>query len=322
MSSLENGVAVWLALPLAAGLGLACGCSNDSTERLSSANGNEAIRHGVGTPAPDAGREASGGACNSPPPGLELSGPVVGPTNEYVELCRAGGCAAHNGNFFDTSQVALDYGDFPFRSPSSGNPVGEFFFAVVAPGHENAIFDGAEGNLSDRTPSTVPNDHGGGDSVGDRTIFIAPDQVPVFFPTSHGTHRISFPPSQFMAILLAPFDTTPDGRYLLAVCPTSAASRCDCYFEPFFVEPAADAGAPRVDAGAGGTAGTGGAGGAANGAGGSGGAVGGAGGAANAPCLPDAGNPSPPAEPDGGKPHDAGAPKVDADTVSDACTSP
>jgi hypothetical protein len=239
-----------------------------------------------------------------------LTGPVVGPTNEYVELCRTGACGAHGGKFFDISQVVLDYGDFPFRTPSPGNslgnPVGEFFFAVLAPGHENAIFDGAEGNLSDRAASAVSNDRGGGDTEGDRTIFIAPDQSPLFFPTSHGTHRISFPPSQFMGILLAPFDTTPDGHYLLAVCPTSATSRCDCYFESFFVEPAADAGAPHLDAGAGGAAGTGGAPGADTGAGG------------GAPSLPDAGNP---AAHDAGKRHDAGSPQADAG-ADGACALP
>ena len=43
---------------------------------------------------------------------------------------------------------------------------------------------------------------------------------------SHGTHADSFLDSQFMTIALSPFDTTPDGRYVLAICPTGASSRC------------------------------------------------------------------------------------------------
>jgi hypothetical protein len=47
-----------------------------------------------------------------------------------------------------------------------------------------------------------------------------------------------------MVINLGPFDTTPENRYVLAICPTTAMSRCDCAFERFQLVPLAkDAGA-------------------------------------------------------------------------------
>jgi hypothetical protein len=273
------------AFPLLTSALLVAGCSsNPERSPLASKDGNAAIhlgrtKHPEG-PAHDAGADGAAKQCPGPAPGSVNLGPIVVPTAEYVALCRAGGCAGHNGAFFDISQVGLDYGDFPFRSPEFERPVGEFFYAVVAPGYEAAGFrDGALGNLSDRTPSTAPGDLGNGDTVGDRTITNAapvPGQptTPAFFPESHGTHAVSFPDSGFMVILLAPFNLTTDGRYVLAVCPKSATSRCDCVFEPFFVEPAkADGGA-----GVGGPTGVGGAGpgGAGAGGAGAGGAAGGA----------------------------------------------
>jgi hypothetical protein len=131
---------------------------------------------------------------------------------------------------------------------------GAFFYAVVAAGfEETGFFQGAPGNLSDDTPSAVEGDHGGGDTLVDRTIVVAGGQVPLLFPFSRGTHAFSFPPSQFMTIHLLPFDTTPDGQYVLVVCPTTATSRCDCAFDAFTIAH------PSTDAGAGGSPGTGGA---------------------------------------------------------------
>ena len=204
---------------------------------------------GEGTRPNDAGPEASTGACSDPTLGVVGPYPdMVEGTAAFVQLCQSGGCGGLPGAswFFNPSQAALDYGDFPFRS-DNGQPVGDYFFAVVAPGYEESGFlDGAPGNLSDTSSSEVAGDRGSGDTRADRTITISEDQSPALFPTTHGSHAFSFPPSQFMAIALAPFDVTPDGRYELAVCPTSATSRCDCAFAAFGVVPAAaDAGGGR-----------------------------------------------------------------------------
>src|SRR6185436_15651340 len=112
-------------------------------------------------------------------------------------------------------------------------------------GHEaEGFLDGAVGNLSDATPSSVDGDHGSGDAVASRTLVVGGPFISLLFPTSHGTHSFSFPPSQFMTIHLGPFDTTPENQYVLAICPTTAMSRCDCAFERFHLDPlAVDAGA-------------------------------------------------------------------------------
>jgi hypothetical protein len=254
-------------MPWLAGMcALACfaftaGCVTDATppERGSgSTSGGESVAPAdAGAAMPD--DAADSGGC------LEQSrGGIVGPTASFVELCQSGGCSASGGQFFEPSQVALDYGDFPFRGPD-GRPVGSYFYAVIAPGYENGGFlDGAPGNLSDEVASSVVGDSGGGDTQADRTIVIAPDQSPAFFPTSHGSHAISFPPSQFMAISLVPFDTSPSHAYVLAICETNATRSCQCAFESFSViplpsgnadagaPPTVDAGAPAVDSGAGG----------------------------------------------------------------------
>jgi hypothetical protein len=193
---------------------------------------------------------------------------VVGP-REFVDLTGkvVNGCIAGNtllcssGNpaaFLDPSDVALDYANFPF----SRELPGQYFYAVVAAGYEDQGFlQGARGNLSDTEPSAVQGDLGSGDALADRTLVIAKDQIVVLFPSSHGTHEISFPPSQFVTIQLFPFDTTPEGKYVLAVCPTSATSRCDCAFGAFgVVHRPADAGLPGTG-GAGATGGAGGSGG-------------------------------------------------------------
>jgi hypothetical protein len=290
----------------AVGLLITAGCTNDTAPASpSSVRGKEAVELGTtDSSMNDAAAEASSGACNGPAPGSMNNGPIVGPTAGFVDFCAANGCNLTGVDFLDPSQAALDYGDFPFRV--NGRAAGTYFYAVVAPGFESGFADGATGNLSDAVPSTVAGDRGHGDTRADRTIFISVDQVFALAPTSHGTHATSSPPSQYMAISLVPFDTTPDGHYVLAVCPANATSRCDCVFEGFVVKPAADGGTARTDAGTGaggatgaGSASSGGVAGS-DGAGGYGGALvtpgaggapesgGGMAGASAAPCLPDA----------------------------------
>ena len=133
----------------------------------------------------------------------------------------------------DARCVGCPRRSFPFTLNGSPRP-GEYFFAVVAAGYEDrGFFQGAPGNLSDNVPSAVAGDLGHGDTLADRTITISVDQTIPRFPTTHGTHDGSFPPSQFMVIQLSPFDTTAQGTYVLALCPTSATSRCDCAFGGF-----------------------------------------------------------------------------------------
>jgi len=134
---------------------------------------------------------------------------MVSLTGTVVNRCLGGDtshCNVPVATFLDANDVALDYGNFPFSRVMAG----QFFYAVVARGFESDGFiQGATGNLSDDKPSAVAGDLGSGDTVSDRTIVVDPIQVVQLFPASHGTHAVSFPPSQFETIQLAPFDQTP-----------------------------------------------------------------------------------------------------------------
>ena len=58
--------------------------------------------------------------------------------------------------------MGLDYGDFPFSRDTSA----EYFFAVVASGHEGSGFlEGAVGNLSDAVASSWTATGGSGDTL-------------------------------------------------------------------------------------------------------------------------------------------------------------
>ncbi|HEX7670662.1 MAG TPA: hypothetical protein VF395_13805 [Polyangiaceae bacterium] len=187
-------------------------------------------------------------------------------TGTAVNGCMAGNtlpCSGGGSTFMDPADVGLDYGDFPFSREQSG----EYFFAVMASGYEGSGFlEGAVGNLSDAVPSSVEGDRGSGDTLAARTIVVSADQVVTRFPASSGSHKISVPPSGFVTIHLAPFDTTPAGSYTLAVCRMGATSRCDCAFDTFtVVHRPADAGtggSEAADASAGGAGGAASAGGA------------------------------------------------------------
>jgi hypothetical protein len=215
------------------------------------ARGGAEAQGGAG--APGAAEDAAI-ACAGPTP----IGPLVVLTAQTVQACEfhTPGCPGQEGRAPAPSELAFDYGDFPFIT--NGRPrTGEYFFAVVAAGSESAgFFQDAPGNLSDDAPSAVQGDLGSGDTLGDRTITVIADSVPFFAPAGHGTHKFSFPPSQFMVIDLTPFDTTAQGNYVFALCPTNATRRCECAFEAFTAAtPAADAGSGSGGSGAAGTPG-------------------------------------------------------------------
>jgi hypothetical protein len=202
--------------------------------------------------------DSGAGTCPNPLLGSPDQFGSTGPTDAYVVMCQTTHLCVGDlfTSFSDSSQVALDYGNFPSSFEMNGLVDGSYFYAVIEPGYENGGFlDGAPGNLSDTTASSAPGDRGSGDSVADRTI-VSDGQFPSRFPRLTGTHSTSFPPAQFVAIQLIPFDLTPNGQYELVVCPSAATARCDCAFGRFFVLPHdADAGNP---AGAGGSTATGG----------------------------------------------------------------
>ena len=248
-------------LPCAMGLSFLAACSSDGSSSNSTLAKQSKAGVGLGAhTAAAAGNatDAGTGLCSNPLLGSPDQFGSTGPTESYVSMCET--THACTGDLFtsfsDSSQVALDYGDFPSSFETNGLVDGSYFYAVIEPGYENGGFlDGAPGNLSDTTASSAPGDHGGGDSVANRTI-VGDGQFPGRFPRSSGTHAISFPPAQFIAIQLIPFDLTPNGQYELVVCPSTATARCDCAFGRFFVQPHdADAGNP---AGAGGSTATGG----------------------------------------------------------------
>lgn len=238
-----------------------------------------------GKPPEPKGNDA-GPVCKNPNLGAPGNLFTVGNTAAFIARCQSMGCPGGPG----PDDVALDYGEFPFRG---ANFVvnGSFFYAVVAPGDEDDFMDGAPGNLSDTTASSSPGDRGSGDTEADRTI-TANALSSVLFPSTHGTHAISFPPSQFEAIALSPFDVPPDGHCELAICPTSATTRCDCAFARFDVPPTEGDGG--TTGGTGGTTSTGGtthsAGGTTHGDGGhmesTGGTTHGAGGSGGTACDP------------------------------------
>ena len=208
----------------------------------------------IEVPVPDARVIAP--MCRNPTLGSVGSLSFVSLTGTAVDKCLAGDTShCMSAAFGDPSDVALNYGDFPFSRETAGR----YFYAVVAAGHEETGFlQGAPGNMSDDVPSGVDGDNGSGDAPAQRTIIVS-GAPPLLFPQSKGTHSSSFPPSQFMTIHLMPFDTTPDGRYVLVICPETATSRCDCAFDAFtIVEPPADGGSGG-SSGSGGAPGSGGA---------------------------------------------------------------
>jgi hypothetical protein len=131
----------------------------------------------------------------------------------------------------------------------SGGPVknglgeGCYYFSVLAPGFQNGGFiDGANGNLSDTTPSN--GGPGGGDLVSNRTFHVDSNhQIDEYAPSpscgTTGTHPMGTSPNGKPIIQLFPYDNTPNpgGVYILAVCLTGATSPSDCKYDAFKAPP-------------------------------------------------------------------------------------
>jgi hypothetical protein len=153
--------------------------------------------------------------------------------------------------------------------PSGGKGLaeGDYFFAVLVPGFQNGGFlDGADGNLSDTTPSF--DDHGnplfqgagGGDPVACRTFHVSGGLITSYAPGTactdlyavHATGTSTVQTGEKPLIALSPYDNTTNGGgvYIMAICPTSVlsdpnANSAPCKFDAFRiaggeVTPAAD----------------------------------------------------------------------------------
>jgi hypothetical protein len=115
---------------------------------------------------------------------------------------------------------------------------GTYYFAVLAPGHQNGgAADGAIGNLSD-TVAHGGTDTGGGDSITLRTFVMSGGVLSYPAAGSPGAHPMGTSPNGQPILGVAPFDVTPNpgGVYILAVCPVGSSSASDCKFDAFKTE--------------------------------------------------------------------------------------
>lgn len=155
-----------------------------------------------------------------------------------------GGCLDSRDGFechTYTSKDAVYLGGGP---NTAGLPDGEYFFAVIAPGHMRSGFrEGAEGNLSDVKAGGTRFDDGSGDTLEDRTFQVFRRQI----WAHEGGHRIGKNAMGRPVLQVAPFDTADNraGEYLLAICPTGAETPTECRFDAFRIQPAEP---PELDA--------------------------------------------------------------------------
>jgi hypothetical protein len=153
--------------------------------------------------------------------------------------------------------------------PSGGKGLadGDYFFAVLVPGFQNAGFiDGADGNLSDTTQSFDKKSDplfqgvGGGDPVDCRIFHVSGGLITSYAPVGactspYGAHAPGTSTVQTGSkplIALSPYDDTTNsgGVYIMAICPTSVLSEetpnpAPCKFDAFRINggevtPAAD----------------------------------------------------------------------------------
>lgn len=118
---------------------------------------------------------------------------------------------------------------------TAGLPDGEYFFAVLAPGHQrNGFREGAEGNLSDVKAGGTRLDQGSGDALENRTFQVLRRQIRSY----PGDHRVGTNSMGRTILRLTPFDDADnrDGDYVLALCPTGAASASECKFDAFRIQ--------------------------------------------------------------------------------------
>lgn len=162
--------------------------------------------------------------------GLERPAPMVDVgflATDPVE----GGCLerpqASNGscNNFETKEKV-------YLALSAELPDGEYFFAVMDPtAKPGAFLEGADGNLSDTTPTRGATS-ASGDPARNRKFTVYRGQLKDFSSSHPVSARDGRP-----LIGLAPFDDTTDARktYVAALCSIDAATLPDCRLDVFRV---------------------------------------------------------------------------------------
>lgn len=111
-------------------------------------------------------------------------------------------------------------------------PDGEYFFAVIDPTMRPwGFLDGADGNLSDTTPTRGATS-ASGDVLRSRTFTLYRGRIRDF----HSTHAVSARDGRPL-IQLMPFDDTTDARktYVAGLCSIDAMRITDCKFDMFRV---------------------------------------------------------------------------------------
>jgi hypothetical protein len=117
---------------------------------------------------------------------------------------------------------------------------GSYYFVVLVPGFQNGGFiDGANGNLSDVTPSNDSKSDisevgaASGDDVSNRTFTVSGGVA-----TYTGTHALGTDPKGDSVIQLFPYDDTTNmgGVYILGICVTGATSPSQCKFDAFRIK--------------------------------------------------------------------------------------
>lgn len=145
-----------------------------------------------------------------------------------LQGCKNGGPNPNGVNCNSYESKAHVYMSGGPQHKVSGLADGTYFFAVLAPGAQNAGFiDGAEGNLSS------PHD-----TVANRTFTITGNEISAYA----GTHAQGTAPNGRAIIGLAPFSDTPNagGVYILAICKSGATTSSECKYDAFRIREGGD----------------------------------------------------------------------------------
>jgi len=151
--------------------------------------------------------------------------------------CHPGSQNGINCNHYDCQDHVFMTGGPNRRRGGNTLEDGEYYFAVLAPGHQNGgAADGSVGNLSDNV-ANGGTDTGMGDLWTARRFRMTGGVL-----TNLGTHDLGESPNGQPIVRVAPFDETPNpgGVYILAVCPVRngvpSANPADCKFDAFKTE--------------------------------------------------------------------------------------
>jgi hypothetical protein len=140
-----------------------------------------------------------------------------------------------NPNGINCNNYASKDGVYTSGGPTTaGLADGDYYFAVLTPGSQNAGFvQDAQGNLSDQTAAGTTGDAGTGDAQSNRTFTVTNHVITSYL----GTHLTGTDPQGNTVIQLAPYDDTdnPAGVYILAICRVGATSPSDCKTDMFKV---------------------------------------------------------------------------------------